>query len=336
MKKKAYFIAQSFRKVNHAGVKPSTDFEKIIISLGAKNLGIRPIITNIPKLEFILNIISTVKALISMPSNRIVFLQYPMQFCLKRLFRKAIKKNNEVILIIHDINELRGLNPNYPEILQKASAIIVHTPSMAKYVNKYYNKNTIVLGLFDYLMPPNNQAENDFNLNTTKIVFAGNLSKAQFLDKLNFDKSSIEISVYGNNWDFINNPNLKYMGSVTQQELHRELPKYHFGLVWDGDEIDQCSGFFGDYLKINSPYKASSYLAAGLPIIIWSQMGIKNLIKDNNAGIVVDSLSDLPQIIRSLTPNQYKELRNNALALSQKLQNGEFTKGAINNCMGMI
>ena len=59
--------------------------------------------------------------------------------------------------------------------------------------------------------------------------------------------------------------NETYFGSFLPDELPAAL-EGGFGLVWDGDSAETCSGVFGEYLRYNNSHKASLYLASGFPL----------------------------------------------------------------------
>ena len=49
--------------------------------------------------------------------------------------------------------------------------------------------------------------------------------------------------------------------------------------MWDGNSIDTCSDIYGEYLRINNPYKLSLYIAAGKTNNHLSHAAIADLIK---------------------------------------------------------
>ncbi|MBT8943652.1 galactofuranosyltransferase, partial [Lactobacillus delbrueckii subsp. bulgaricus] len=79
-----------------------------------------------------------------------------------------------------------------------------------------------------------------------------------------------------------------------------------FGLIWYGSSIETCDGAFGNYLRYNDPHKLSLYLASALPVIIWSQAAEASFIIDNNLGLTIDSLNDLPKVLNKVTKEEYE------------------------------
>ncbi|MEI3535629.1 MAG: hypothetical protein V8R16_02480, partial [Bacilli bacterium] len=83
---------------------------------------------------------------------------------------------------------------------------------------------------------------------------------------------------------------------------------------------------FGKYLKYNNPHKLSLYLAAGLPVIVWSKSAIAKFVIDNNVGICVNNLNEINDKIKK---SNYELIRNNAIKIGEKIRKGYF----LNNCL---
>ncbi len=335
---KISYIAQSYNKVKNAGVKPSTDFEDVLSSLGIKNIGLKRLYTPQRYISRMINAISTAKALYVMPNKGIVFLQYPMQYNIEKLFKKAKSNNNKIILLVHDLNELRGKEYNYPSILREADALIVHTKPMRQLImGKYQNPNCVVLGLFDYITDSEPIFEEvKFDCKKKHIVFAGNLSKAPFLSKINLTGDKIIFDLYGVGWTESEKNGIQYHGSLSPEKLPFAMSKAHFGLIWDGESVNDCSGLMGEYLKYNCPYKTSSYLSAGIPLIAWRKMGISSLIEDNGIGLIVDSLNDIPETFNNLSETEYLRMKDNVRKVQLKITSGGFYKEAIREALQLF
>jgi len=261
----------------------------------------------------------------------------------------------KTVALIHDVEALRMKSANYlpmqlkcEEIsfLKQCDCVICHNESMKQELVKKFDLNKdkcIVLGLFDYLIPDDLAPNNDqFGLGKP-IVIAGNLS-AQKAGYLYTGPLPFEANLYGVNFDEKNtDPNMHYHGSFLPDELPRAI-KGSFGLVWDGDSRDGCSGDYGDYLRINNPHKASLYLACGLPIIVWSESALATFVTGLGVGFVVDSLDDVTHRIDMLEYAATSKMYSNARALSKRLRSGSFLKAAIDeaefqitrkaNCIG--
>lgn len=79
--------------------------------------------------------------------------------------------------------------------------------------------------------------------------------------------------------------------------------------------------------------QAFFYLRAGLPIIVWRQSAIAQLAEERNVGIVVNSLTELTEVLKSVTPADYKALKASVRQLAKEINNGENLKKAVNEAL---
>lgn len=264
-----------------------------------------------------------------------VIIQYPLEgfyplsvIWMKKLYRYlSVQKKVRIISIIHDLDGLRYISDkkvkNEIKILNYSNTIIVHSNAMKQWLFDHGIKEIKIeiLELFDYLSDKQINSINSDVL--SEIVFAGNLNKSTFLKK----ETVLNLTAYGP-CDFIEElpRNVHYKGSVSPDELVSIIANYQFGLVWDGESLDTITGNIGHYLKYNSPHKFSLYLAAGVPVITWKKAAIASVIEKYNIGIVVDSLTDVQEVINRLSEDQYLLMRENVTQIQTKLLKGEFIK----------
>ena len=102
-----------------------------------------------------------------------------------------------------------------------------------------------------------------------------------------------------------------------------------FGLVWDGDSLETCSGVFGEYLKWNSPHKVSFYLRSALPVIIWQEAAVASIIEKEGAGFAIKDPQELNERLKTLTPTEYHQMKENAKRLAKELNSGHFLRQAL-------
>ena len=160
------------------------------------------------------------------------------------------------------------------------------------------------------------------------IMVAGNLtpSKAGYLYALP-DKPSFNL--YGVGFDESrSSKNTSYFGSFMPDELLSALVG-SFGLVWDGDSAETCQGTYGNYLRFNNSHKASLYLAAGFPVVVWKESALAHFILKQKCGIAVSSLYDLETELSNLTEEEYNELVRNARRIGSQLQEGKYLLTAL-------
>ena len=126
------------------------------------------------------------------------------------------------------------------------------------------------MDIFDYLIP--SFIEKEKLSKEQPIIVAGNLAqeKAGYLYKLPAEPS---YNLYGVGFDESRSLlNETYFGSFLPDELPSVL-EGGFGLVWDGDSAETCSGVFGRVPPfITISHKASLYLASGFPLVVWNSL----------------------------------------------------------------
>ena len=255
--------------------------------------------------------------------------------------KKAQKKGVKVHFIIHDLDALRFMNgqavPLKHRIRMKiqesgllgaADGIIAHNPIMKSVlVEKGIAEDKIVsLGIFDYLIP--NFQEKTCLTKNQPIIVAGNLAqeKAGYLYSLPIDPA---YNLYGVGFDKSRAlANETYFGSFLPDDLPEAL-EGGFGLVWDGDSAETCSGVFGEYLRYNNSHKASLYLASGFPLVVWKQSALSHFVLEKGCGIAVESLHDLKETIDNLSDDDYQDLVDNAKRVGQEIRDGHYLKTAL-------
>lgn len=325
-----YFLKETYAKANHAGPKARMDAEKIMLDSGY--------------LEYVLTEIQKNN---NLNQNDIIIFQFPLlwQSLKKQIRMKFLKKRNfKAYLLIHDIESLRNKKiKSFSDfkysivyflqnktVLERVDGIIAHNDKMkSELVKMGISKEKIVtLEIFDYLIPNFNE---DKNYDKDKILLAGNfdIRKTRYAREL---PEKPEFEIYGINFENENLPNnVHYKGAFTPDELPNHL-QGGFGLVWDGDSAHTCSGMYGEYLKINNPHKASLYLASEFPIIVWSQSALADFVKKNNCGILVNSLFEIAETLKSISESEYQELIKNSKRIGKKIRQGHYLKTSLEKC----
>lgn len=262
----------------------------------------------------------------------VIFFQYPaVKNNMQKILFKYMNKNGISIALIHDLLSIQGTNINCKEDeiaqLKYFSHLIVHNKYMEAYIRELgYTGKIVVLDLFDYLHDVDRPL-NEPSVFSNTISFAGNLRKSRFLLELD-TISSCRFDLYGVTGDmnFSNIKNLSYKGILPSDEIVYLLTG-DFGLIWDGDTIDRCSGITGEYLKYNNPHKLSLCIAAGKPVITWKKAAIADFVIKENIGVVVDSLEQLNNMDLQ---KGYSIMKSNVLKIKSKVAEGYYLKKAIN------
>ncbi len=345
---------QPSAEANNAAPKARADVDSICMEkmqikplvVGAnrwKRVGKRPISKVLAHLSAY---IEWSKAVKRVSAGDVLILQFPPRnhsLFLGKVFKKIKKKSVSLVYLIHDLDTLRYRNSNLPNwkqnrmkreelsLIPLGDRYISHNNSMSKALESELSvssEDTISLGIFDYLVP---KRMTDVWVKASKelpIVIAGNLDpkKAGYVYKL---PSEIRFNLYGPGYkDESSKGNLNFCGSYPPDKLLRVL-EGSFGLIWDGDSIETCSGSYGDYLRINNPHKTSLYLACGLPIIIWKESALSEFVNNERVGLCVDCISSIPGLLNSITEDEYEEMVNNARRVGKRLRSGEYTQSAV-------
>ena len=344
-----YFLKEEFLKdsgARNAGNKARNDVEEIV-----KREGYQPLLLTVDDWYQM----GTVKAqqhkakaldqaFSQLKSGDQLLIQFPMlhhSFFTTRLVRKIQRRGVKVYFIIHDLEALRYANLDTvplkhkirvhlqeSSLLKIADGIIAHNPIMKSVlVDKGIAEDKIVcLGIFDYLIP--DFQEKSGQTKDQPMIVAGNLAqeKAGYLYSLPGEPA---YNLYGVGFDesrALENEN--YFGSFLPDELPAAL-EGGFGLVWDGDSAETCSGVFGEYLRYNNSHKASLYLASGFPLVVWEQSALSSFVLEKGCGIAVESLHDLKETIDNLSDADYQDLVDNAKRVGQEIREGHYLKTAL-------
>lgn len=333
------YISRNYYNLSTAGNKAKTDYERILHSMGASDLGLPCKIGGNKLYAFFYNLLSVLKAAACMKRGDVIVLQYPVKKYFSFLCNMAHLKGAQTLSLIHDLGSFRRKKLTVAQELKRLNHtdyVIATNDTMRQWLMQQgFSKPMGALGFHDYLSSapiPSHPATRQ-EPEAWHIVYAGslNLRKNAFILKMKEIDSSFKFQLYGNipDYDALSlDKNIIWHGFMQADDFISSV-RGDFGLVWDGDSLEECHGDFGSYLKYNTPHKASFYLRAGLPIIVWRQSAIAQLVEKERVGLVIDSLRELPQVFAKLTTLQYAELRNHALQWAQRINQGENLKNAI-------
>jgi hypothetical protein len=333
-------------RYNHAGSKAVEDCKAILLNTGFKDIEISfvkkaymmPV--NIIKLLCLLALYR-----VKIKPGSLILIQYPLLGINKyfKHFANMLKsKQCKLVCIIHDLDSIRSDNQNQEvsneiDALNAYDAVIAHNPSMSNWLKTHgYKGHIATINLFDYLLSSVPQSKQLFHTSDS-IAFAGNLGRCQFLSQLN-KIEGVNFNLYGPGLadDVANSDkNIKWNGSFSPEQIVSEL-KGKFGLIWDGTSIDTYTGIMGNYLRYNTPHKASLYLVSGLPVIVHHTAAIAGFVESDELGIVVGSLTELRNKLSELPDEQYQKMTSNAVKVSKQLQDGFFLKQAVDSVISQI
>ena len=228
----------------------------------------------------------------------IVFFQHPTWHPLKfeeGLVKRIKGSGGRVVIVVHDVIPLmfesrRSELDSVISFYNFAEVLIVPSFTMKKFLqDKGVKKDMkfVVQEIWDYttdiqfLQVPRFQKE---------IHFAGKPSKFLFPNQWSFD---VRLKVYTE--EQCTGENVQMMGWMNPASLLLEIAKGGFGLVWYGGD------YWHQYMKYNNTFKLSTYLAAGIPVIIPKGISNQYLIEKNHLGLVVDSLDEAVREVKKRT-----------------------------------
>lgn len=347
--KKIFLVnfAKSFEKKNISNVggsKYDSDLLKVFLNRGFGLEYYSVIGSTFFKVRTLLRLILHLLTM----KEKLYFFRYPFVYWNKKtckistiyqdiLFKVMKLSKNKIGVIVSDLDYVRneGFKSTYKDIrfLKNFDYIIVHNDTMKDFLIKNgLDKKKLINqevgnNLSDEFIVPKRML-------SKTLIFSGNLTKSKFLFK--FDNENIvsyKINLYGIGFNKKDeNKVLKYKGSYSSEEIVKVLDG-SFGLIWDGDSINTCSGLYGEYTKINNPSKFSQYIVAGLPIIAWKDAAVAKVIKKYNIGFVVDNLIEIDDILDSINEKTYQNYVYNVMKLREKVMTGYHFKLAINEIL---
>lgn len=267
----------------------------------------------------------------SLVDNDIVIIQTPSwnsiiwdEDFLNHLF---LYKNIKKIIFIEDCPPLmwpdnRYLLKRYINYYNRADLLIVPSKNFATFLKFHgLRKGMLIVTqiMWDHLCQVNQQIK---PLNTHKINFAGEPDKFKFIKE--WPTSDVKLSVFGTIPKKHNNSNVNYCGWQNDSDLIRHLRQNGgFGLVWSENP------YWRQYMKLNASYKVSTYLAAGIPVIINADSPIKDIILQKHLGIVINNLSEAIQTVKNISDFEYRKMSESVDSFANLIRQGYFTKRAL-------
>jgi len=332
-----------------AGSKATQDCSEILSRLGFRNFDV-PVMAKRNKIYSLMPLLMSLTHLfIQLKPGDTLLLQYPLlgiNKWMKVLIKLFRIKGCRLICLIHDLDSLRQLHHAWTivmevERLNAFDVVIVHNRQMEEVLRANgLRVATDCLTLFDYLVSPEirrtiaaKRAALTLHQGLrNRIVFAGNLAKSTFLLRLP-ELPTLNFNLYGTGYALTPDiEHISWAGTFDADELPAQLHG-DFGLIWDGPDLEVCTGNLGEYLRYNNPHKASLYLLAGLPIIAPKGSAIAEFITGNKIGLTLDTLLDLPATIKALSEDEYQQMLKNLSGISDQLAQGGFLETLIYKSM---
>ena len=336
------YISRNYRGIGSAGNKAKTDNEDTLEAAGAANLGLQRSYHRSKIITFFLDLAGVLKYIFCVRKDDMILLQYPVKKYFSFLCLVARWRGAKTIALIHDLGSFRRQKLSVQQEISRlmnADFVIASNEVMRQWLSVHgYQHPLGALGLFDYRSGAQNTGHTVSP--DTRLVYAGGLAmrKNSFLLQLAEGPLPYQLHIFGNR------DGLPGMKDNEHMVFHPFTPAddfiskvdADFGLVWDGDSTDTCSGAFGEYLRYNSPHKASFYIRARLPLIVWQQAAIAPIVEREDIGICIRSLSELETCLKAITPEHYEAMRQHVAHVADRLDNGRFLLDALNEAISIL
>lgn len=319
----------------NAADKARADVERTLVRNGYQVINI-PLALHFNRIKAISKHLWEIRkalSLIKKVNPKTIIFQYPgFRIGTKSInFMMRFLKKYKVTFLIHDIDSLRfhrAISKREVNLLNRADNLIVHTENMKNYIIENGVKTPAkVLWLFDYYGSGEPKLNNNNKVEEYSLIFAGNLDKSGFLKKMYKILEGHNLYLYGLPIDYSWPDKIIYEGKFAPDDI-QDL-KGDWGLVWDGNSVEECEGSMGVYLRYNSSHKNSLYIASGKPVIVWKKSGIAPFIVKNNLGIAVDSLADIPKILSTVSKDDYLKIQSSVEKFQKKLRAGKMLEAQL-------
>ncbi|WP_207512707.1 hypothetical protein [Longitalea luteola] len=326
---KKYFIKEHLhREVFHGGIG-NVDAEKIFITQGYQAIEF-PGTFDFSFRSKWKRLLHLFRLFFSIASRDVVVFQFPLYAKAHELLITLLRiKGVQIICLILDIDGWRNGNETILEKEKKAFRrfrfFIVHNERMQQWIQAIVpNANTAQLQFFDFLATPCNQHRSKDN----RIIIAGDLQKTAFIQKLG-QVPQLSFSIYGEGYTANVFPaNAEYKGVFPPYELVHHL-QGSFGLIWYGSDIDNFAGSYSSYLTAISPHKLSLFIMAGIPLMVPATSASAILVKQYGIGCTIDRLSDIEEVIKNISEEDYQKMVANTRPLAAQISQGYFLKKAL-------
>ena len=327
-----YFINEhSYQEYTHGGIGP-VDIETILMRNRA--IPIRfPFYFDFSVKAKIARLYHLIKMSFVIGSHSVFVFQHPPHARIHILLLKLLRLRRSVTVICL-VTDIDGLKDGNDDLLQREKAFfkkhkyfILHNPSMREWLKAFHPTATCsLLTCFDFLTKESLRIRSKSHT----IVFAGNLQKSKFLERLPLwleKNGSLYINLYGPHINdvMLKDQRVSYMGLHKPYELP-DLLEGSFGLIWDGEGIQHPEGSLGNYMQYISHHKLSLYIVSHLPVILYENAGSAEMVKKFNIGFTVNSLFEIEDKINKLSHEDYNTMVRNTHDLAKEITSG--------NCLG--
>ena len=217
--------------------------------------------------------------------------------------------------------------------MSQKEELIAMMQQLQNYLRSHHVDRPIVeLEVLDFLCTKSNDGKKIAQeCSEWTVCYGGNLSYQQSGFICSLDTSqAVDYYIYGNITNGkVENRHVHYMGMV-MDDNYADSMKGDFGLVWNGMNSElKNDDMRMSYYKYVCPHKFSMYAVAGKPVIIHECAAMSTFVKERMCGIVINKLSDIKSVLRSVTTDSYRQYAEHITEIGNNVSNGFYLTRAI-------
>ena len=229
----------------------------------------------------------------------------------------------KVVAFIHDMvpwmfEGSAGMLTDYIKLYNRCDLVISPTEKMTARLRKHglTVKKVINQEFWDHPVAVDTATFPPFN---RVVNFIGRGKKFDFVK--NWSAADVKLILMDTDTGWGAGKNIEFIGYQNDADLVSRMHRTGgFGLLWSENPL------WSEYMKLNVSYKLSTYLAAGIPVIVEPDTPQADTILAKKLGLVVNSLDEAVEQVKQMTPADYQEMVVAVEHFAQLIRGGYFTK----------
>ena len=232
------------------------------------------------------------------------------------------------IFFIHDVpplmeKKLFGELDRYIAFYNRADLIILPSQNMADYLKErgLTVKKIVIQRMWDSPVDIDLTIMPKFR---KRMNFAANvvMYPRPFIQNWNSREVELAVTAEPGNYTWADNKNIHYLGWFNNESALADALRRSggFGLLWHDDPV------WIEYMKRNACCKLSTYLSAGLPVIVHNSVAEADTIRRKGLGLTVDSMDEAVEQVRCMTEERYNRMAQDADSFGNLVRQGYFAK----------